>query len=439
MAQTDSPPRHDPYAALRHPDYRRLLTGSMLSMIGQEMQAVAVGWELYDRTGSTLALGLVGLVLVVPVLLLALPAGQVADIFARKRILLLAQSVMVLTSLGLTWTSAQRAPVGWIYVCLGIAGVAGAFARPARWALAIQVVPRADLANAVTWRSSSLQMAMVLGPALGGLILALAGRALEVYAIQALMSLLVIAAISRITPRPARSTREPVTLHSLLAGARFVGGTRLVLAAITLDMFAVLFGGATALLPVFARDILDVGPVGLGWLRAAPSIGSVTMALALAHRPPLRRAGPALLSAVAIFGLAMIVFGLSRSPGLSFLALLIAGAADNISMVVRGTLVQALTPEAMQGRVSAVNSVFIGLSNELGGFESGLTASWWGPVASVVVGGVGTLVVVVATRWIWPELARLGPLAAFHGGLNLPEPSPSAPLASTAATGAGDP
>ncbi len=438
MAQPESP-RHDPYAALRHPDYRRLLTGSMLSMIGQEMQAVAVGWELYDRTGSTLALGLVGLVLVVPVVLLALPAGQVADIFPRKRILLLAQAVMVLTSLGLTWTSSRGAPVAWIYLCLGIAGIAGAFARPARWALAIQVVPRSDLANAVTWRSSSLQLAMVLGPAVGGLILALTGRALAVYALQAAVSVVVIAVLSRITPPPRRRTSEPVTLDTLLAGARFVRGSRLVLAAITLDMFAVLFGGATALLPVFAKDILDVGPVGLGWLRAAPSIGSVTMALALAHRPPLRRAGPALLGAVALFGLAMIVFGVSRSPGLSFLSLLIAGAADNISMVVRGTLVQALTPEAMQGRVSAVNSVFIGLSNELGGFESGLTASWWGPVASVVFGGVGCLVVVALTRVIWPELARLGPLAAFHGGLTMPDASASAPLASAAAPGSGEP
>ncbi len=432
MISESSPfPAHDPYAALRHRDVRRLLGGSMLATVGHEMQAVAVGWELYERTDSALALGLVGLVLVVPVVVLALPAGQAADRWSRKGIVLGSQVAMGLASVGLALTSAWRAPVVLVYACLALAGGATAFARPARWALLPQLLPPAEFANAVTWRSSTMQIATVLGPAIGGLGIGWWKGAFPVYVADALLGVLVLTILAPIHPGPKRKAITPVTLDSLLAGIRFVRSTRLILATITLDMFAVLLGGATALLPIFAKDILHVGPVGLGWLRAAPSIGALAMAVTLAHRPPLRKAGRAMMLSVAGFGLVTLVFGLSRLPVLSFLMLLLAGAMDNISVVVRGTLVQVLTPDAMRGRVSAVNGVFIGLSNELGGFESGITAAWLGPVGSVVLGGVGCILVVIGVAARWPEVWRLGPIALVRD--HAPEPATAEP-AGVAAT-----
>lgn len=417
-------PMHDPYAPLRHPDVRRLLGGSMLATIGHEMQAVAVGWELYERTGSALALGLVGLVLVLPVVLFALPAGQAADRWSRKGIVLAAQATMGVASLGLALTSALHAPVWLVYVCLALAGTATAFYRPASWSLLPQLLPPAEFAGAVAWRSSGMQIATVLGPALGGFGIAAWRSASPVYVADALIGVAVLLMLAPVHPGPARKVVEPVTLDSLLAGVRFVRSTRPILATITLDMFAVLLGGATALLPIFARDILRVGPAGLGWLRAAPSLGAMAMAVTLAHRPPLRRAGRAMLLSVAGFGVATIVFGLSRHAALSFLALLIAGALDNISVVVRGTLVQVLTPDPMRGRVSAVNGVFIGLSNELGGFESGVTAALLGPVGSVVLGGFGCILVVLGVASRWPEIWRLGTLSRVreHAPETVPGP-----------------
>ena len=429
------PPRLDPYAALRYPDFRRLLLGSILAKVGYEMQAVAVGWELYRRTGSPLALGFVGLVQVIPVLVLSLPAGQAADRFSRKRLLIFSQLVLVACSAGLTAISASKAPVGLVYLCLGVAGAAMAIGNPSRWALLPQIVPAKDFANAVAWRTSIWQVSNVFGPAVGGLLLAYGTKgtgdvlpawadflavdrfpdwlrgATLVYAADALLGAAVVVVYLRLRPGPRpESPRERLTVASMLAGVRFVFSTRLILAAITLDMFAVLLGGATTLLPIFAEDILNVGEVGFGWLRAAPSIGAVVMALVLAHRPPLRKAGRALLLSVVGFGVAMLVFGLSKSPSLSFVALMASGALDNISMVVRGTLVQLSTPDSMRGRVSAVNGVFIGMSNELGGFESGVTAKLLGPVGSVVMGGIGCLVVVAAAAIRWPEIWRLGRL-----------------------------
>ena len=449
MAEPPSPPsrapdepRHDAYAALRHSDFRRLLLGSILAKVGYEMQAVAVGWELYRRTGSPLALGLVGLVQVVPVILLSLPAGQAADRFSRRAILIGSQAVLVACSLGLTTISATRAPVAAVYLCLGSAGAAMAIGNPSRWALLPQIVPAKDFANAVAWRTSVWQVSNVVGPALGGLVLAFGARGTEaalpawadflavdrfpawlrgatlVYAADAFLGFGVVLIYIRLRPGPRpQGRREPLTATSLLAGVRFVFSTRMILAAITLDMFAVLLGGATTLLPIFAEDVLDVGEVGFGWLRAAPSIGAVVMALVLAHRPPLRKAGRALLLSVVGFGFAMLVFGLSRSPMLSFVALMASGALDNVSMVVRGTLVQLTTPDAMRGRVSAVNGIFIGMSNELGGFESGVTAEWLGPVGSVVLGGLGCIVVVGVVAARWPEIARLGRLEDLEPAL----------------------
>jgi MFS family permease len=403
--------RHDPYAALRHRDFRLILAGTILASVGNEMQAVAVGWELYERTGSAMDLGLVGLVQALPVMLLALPAGHLADRASRKGIALATQTALAVASLGLAMVSATRAPVPWVYACLALAGVANAFAFPARWALLPQLVPLEDFNNAVTWRSSGWQIAAVAGPALGGLVIALGRGATPVYVLDATLGLIVVALVSGLRGRPQEKAEGELSWESLLAGVRFVWRTELILATITLDMFAVLLGGATTLLPIYARDILHVGPTGLGCLRAAPSIGAVMMAVTLAHRPPLRRAGRALLLAVGGFGVATIVFGLSRDFRLSLAMLLLSGALDNVSVVVRATLVQLLTPDAMRGRVASVNSVFIGMSNELGGFESGVAARLLGPVGAVVVGGVGALLVVLGVVVTWPGVWRLGSLA----------------------------
>jgi MFS family permease len=405
------PEDHDPYAALRQRDYRCLLIGAILASIGGEIQAVAVGWELYQRTDSPAALGFAGLAQFLPVLLLALPAGHVADRYSRKAIVQLSQILMALTAIGLTMLSLFEGPVSLVFVCLTLAGVSRAFSAPARTSLLPQVVPLEILANAVTWNSSGWQIANVAGPALGGLALAVSGNALAAYLLTAGCCLACVVVLVPIRPRVPHRPKEPPTLRSLLAGIRFVWQTELLLAAITLDLFAVLLGGATALLPIYARDILTVGPAGLGWLRAAPALGALLMAMILAHRPPLRRAGLALLGAVAGFGLATIVFGLTQSFPLSFAMLALTGALDNVSVVVRGTLMQTLTPDEMRGRVAAVNVVFISSSNELGAFESGVTAQLFGPVLSVVGGGVGTIFVVLIVMLRWPSLLRLGPLA----------------------------
>jgi MFS family permease len=405
---------HDPYAALRVPDYRWLLGCSVLASIASEVQAVAVGWELYQRTNSKAALGYIGLVQFLPTLLLSLPAGHAADRYSRKWLIVLALSLVSFASIGLAFLSAFEGPIPLIYVCIAVVGVGQAFGSPARWSLVPAIVPEQVLTNAVTWSSSGWQIASVVGPALGGIGLWLAsGQAVWVYVLGALFSLGGVAMMFPVYPPATRRSSEEVNVRSLLAGLHFVFRTDLILAAITLDLFAVLLGGATALLPVFVKDILFVGPAWLGWLRAAPSLGALVMAVLLAHRPPLRRAGPALLWSVAGFGVATIVFGLSANPWLSFAMLVLTGAFDNVSVVVRGTLVQLLTPDSMRGRVAAVNAIFIGSSNELGAFESGLTAAWFGPVASVVGGGIGSVLIVLAAMLRWPQIMRLGSLASL--------------------------
>jgi MFS family permease len=407
---------HDAYAALRHRDYRLLLAAGVLASVGGEVQATAVGWELYQRTGSAAALGFAGLVQFLPVLVLALPAGHLADRHSRRLLFQIAQGTAGLASLGLAALSFWQGPVGLIFVCLGLAGAARALGAPTRSSLLPQVVPLETLGNAVTWNSSGWHLANVVGPALGGAALALAaGRAAPSFLIAVCCSLVCILLLAPIRPRQAAPRPSGGrSLASLAAGVRFVWRTELLLAAITLDLFAVLLGGATALLPIYAADILRVGAVGLGWLRAAPALGAIVMAFWLAHRPPMRRPGFLLLLAVAGFGAATIVFGFSQWFWLSFAMLALTGAFDNVSVVVRGTLMQTLTPDEMRGRVAAVNSVFISSSNELGGFESGAVAALFGPVASVVSGGVGTIVVVLLTALRWPRLVRLEPLHALR-------------------------
>ncbi len=409
---------HNPYAALRSRDFRLLLAGSLLSSTGTEIQAVAVGWELYHRTGRAADLGYVGLIQFLPVLLLSLPAGHAADRINRKALLVAAQTLAALASTALALLSVWQGPIPVIYLCLFLAGVAQAFSMPSRWSLVPQVVAEEDLGNAVTWNSSGWQIASMIGPAAGGLVLAHTGAAAGAYGLAGLCALGCATCIVFLRPRPAARATEPIALATLLAGLRFVWQTKPILATITLDLFAVLLGGATTLLPIFQKDILQVDAAWLGWLRAAPSLGAIAMALFLAHRPPLRHPGRDMLWAVAGFGLATVGFGLSRSPLLSFLLLALTGALDNVSVVVRGTLVQVLTPDEMRGRVSAVNTIFISSSNELGGFESGMTAQWFGPVWSVVGGGIGSVLVVLAVRGAWPEVLRLGTLR--------PTPSPAA-------------
>ncbi|MBD2414523.1 MFS transporter [Nostoc calcicola FACHB-389] len=406
--------QHDPFAALRFRDYRLFTIGRLLLFVGSQMQTVAIGWELYERTGSALVLGGVGLAQVLPMIALTLIAGDVADRRERKLTMLLSVMLLALCSLGLAVLSYTQGVVFLIYACLVLTGVAKAFLKPASDALMWQLIPVSAFTNAATWNSSSFQLASVIGPALGGFGIALLGSATGVYVLAAIAALLCFILTLAITEKKGIRVSEPISIEALAAGAKFVWQNQLILAAITLDMFAVLLGGAVALLPIFAKDILHVGPVELGYLQAANSIGALTMAITLAYLPPLRKAGPALLWAVVGFGVVTIIFGLSRSFWLSMLMLILAGALDSISVVIRHTLVQIRTPDRLRGRVAAINSVFISASNELGGFESGLTAALFGPVISVVGGGIGTILVVIAIAMIWPGIRKLGALQEFE-------------------------
>jgi MFS family permease len=401
---------HDSYAALRFRDYRLLLSGGVLTSIGGQMQSYAIGWEVYQRTHSNAAIGFTGLVQFLPVLLLALPAGHLADRFNRKFIWQGTQALSVVASLGLAALSTWQGPVDLVYPCLVLTAISRALSAPARASLLAQVVPLETLHNAVTWNSSGWQLATVGGPALGGLVVAITGRAAPAYLAAALCAVSCALLLAPIQPREMVRPASSRTLRSLLAGVKFIWNSKTLLAAITLDLFAVLLGGATALLPAYAKDILEVGPMELGILRAAPAAGALVMGMAMAHSKPLSRPGVILLLAVAGFGAATIIFGLSTDFYLSLVMLALAGAFDNVSVIVRGTLMQTLTPDEMRGRVSAVNIVFISSSNELGEFESGETAEWFGPVASVVGGGIGTIAVVGLVAWLSPSLVRLGPL-----------------------------
>ena len=410
-----APPAHDPYRALRYRDFRYLITGGFIASIGEQMVNVAIGWELYDRTGSALVLGGVGLVQVIPVMLLALPAGHLADRLSRKYIVIVTQVILALASLALMALSLTRGSLILIYGCLLLMGCAVAFNTPASTTLLPQTVPARDFENAATWESGSWQLAAVLGPALGGFVIALFSRATLVYAANAGASLVfvILLVMLRGTPR-RRDAMDRVhsggatTLASLLEGVRFLKSTQVILAAITLDMFAVLLGGATALLPIYAKDILHVGPTGLGWLRAAPSVGAVAISIVITHAPPFRKAGRTLLWSVAGFGVATVIFGVSRSFWLSLLMLAMLGGLDNISVVIRSTLLLTRTPDALRGRIAAVNSIFIGASNQLGSFESGLAAQFFGPIIAVAGGGVGTILVVLCIALLWPQMRRLG-------------------------------
>ncbi len=390
----------------------RFWLARLAGVTANQMLMVALAWHMYDITSSAWDLGLVGLFQFVPALLFTLPAGHVADRFHRARIFALCMLLQAIAAgvllLGLAGDFANRDLILLISVALGIAR---AFQMPAQQALTPQLVPAVLLQRALTLSASAMQTAIIVGPALGGLLYG-GGPAL-VYATSAVLLLLAGGlALSLRTPQPI--VVESATWGSVLAGFTFVWQHKVILGATTLDLFAVLLGGATALLPIYARDILQTGPVGLGLLRSAPAVGALAMSLALVRWPLQRKVGRTLLLAVGVFGLATVVFGLSHSFLLSLVALVISGAADSISVVMRSTLVQMETPDAMRGRVSAVNSIFIGASNQLGEFESGAAAALWGPVVSVVSGGIGTVLVAGAWFKLFPQLAQRDRLRAEH-------------------------
>jgi MFS family permease len=397
----------DPYAALRFKDFRLLLTGRLITSFGSEMLSFAIGWELWLRTRSALALGLVGLAQVIPVLLLSLFAGHVADQYNRRRIVLITEVVLAVSALGLALISFYQGSVYLVYLCLLGIGTARAFNDPASSTLVPETVPSTLFSSAATWNSSTWQFASIMGPAVAGIVVAISNNVTGIYVFDALGALVFCVLLSLIKGHPLPLARKSATLESLTEGIKFIRDTKVILAAITLDMFAVLFGGAVALLPIYATDILKVGATGLGILRAAPSIGALIVAFILAHLPAMKHAGRTLLLAVTGFGLATIVFGLSTTFWLSVAMLVLLGGLDNISVVIRATLMLTLTPDEMRGRISSVNSIFIGMSNELGSFESGLAAAFLGPILAVVAGGIGTLVVVGVVSLIWPEMRQL--------------------------------
>jgi MFS family permease len=407
---------HDPYAALRLPEYRAYLVAMAAVFVATQIQSAVLGWQVYAMTGDPLSLGLVGLAEAVPFLALTLVGGWAADRFDRRRLAVSSLATVAASGLALLVLSlaAPRTALPY-YAAQAVAGVGRAFFRPSTSALGAELVPRQHYLNAATWRSSIFHSTMVVGPALGGALLALGGPSLA-YATVLGLSGVGLVALGAIAPRP-RAPAGPGHLRADLAdGIRFVFRHPLLVGAMSLDLFAVLFGGATALLPIFARDVLHVGAVGFGFLRAAPALGSVVMSVALARSGPFRRAGKALLWCVACFGVSWIAFALSRSYALSALLLAVGGALDSVSVVLRSTLVQLETPQEKMGRVAAVNSFFIGSSNELGAFESGVAARLLGTVPSVVLGGAMTLLTVAIVAWRAPALRRLGSLGpGAHG------------------------
>lgn len=445
-AAPTSPSAHDPYGALRIPHYRDYLVGSSLALIGRQAVTAAAIWQVYEWTHSATALGLVGLVNVLPLLVLSLPAGAIADRHDRRRLIALGTAIIAGINLALAalafWSSAVpdagllRSANGLLHATallferaadpgtlrfdepalpiVFLLLLANACARiliwPARSSITPLLVPASALSNAITWNTSSFEIATVAGPALGGLLIAWTGTA-SVYVLGAGLEVGFLWALSRVTYYQA-PTRAIIrrSWRDMLAGAEFIWRKRVILGASSLDLFAVLLGGATALLPIYADQILHVGPIGFGWLRAAPSLGAFTMAMWLAHRRPLEHPGRALLWSIVGFGAAIIAFGWSRWFWFSLFALVLTGAFDNISVVVRQSLVQLLTPDELRGRVTAVNQIFIGSSNEIGALRAGLMSAAVGPVAAVVWGGLGTIAVTALVARLVPALRRLPPL-----------------------------
>jgi MFS family permease len=401
---------HDPLAPFRSRDYRLLSVFVLATALIDRSQSVAVGWDLYERTGSPLALGWVGLAQFLPVILLFLPAGHLADVFDRRWVAALSMAIWGASSALLAGASLLGAAPGWIYLAAACVGAAQVINRPARDALLPQLLAPETLARAVAWNAGLFQFASIVGPVAAGMLIAATGTAATVYLADLALALVAALAVALISRRRIERQERPRSPRELLGGLEHVWRTKAILGVITLDLFAVLFGGVTALLPVFAKDILHVGPAALGWLTSAPAIGALSMSIALGAMRPFRRPGRAFVGSVAGFGAAIIVFGLSPWFGLSLAALLASGALDSVSVVIRATVAQRFTPDALRGRVSAVNRVFISSSNELGAFESGLLAAFTGPVFTAVFGGAATIAFVLGAMRLFPELRRMGRL-----------------------------
>jgi MFS family permease len=392
---------------MREPNYRFYAMAFVASSTGLQMLSTAIGWEIFERTGNPLDLGYMGLARALPVIALTLPAGTLVDRGNRKAILSITQIAFGLVACSLAFASELHAPIWVFFALLILSGCIRSFNAPSRGALLPSLVPSERFENAIAWQSGFFQFAAVAGPIVAGIVLQQTGHAGFVYGATGVLCVGAGIAALFLKPRPVQRKGAPPRLVDMFDGARHVAREKTILGALTLDLLAVLFGGATALLPVYAKDILGCGPIGLGALRAAPFVGAFVMAVWLAARPNFSHAGRALLWSVAIFGVCMIVFGLSTSLWLSLIALAVGGAVDNVSVVIRHVLVQTRTPDELRGRATAVNSVFIECSNEIGAFESGAVAAWLGPVASVVSGGFGTLAVVGFVALAFPALRTM--------------------------------
>jgi MFS family permease len=405
MANPESPAAGR--VAFTYPGFSYYILARFFIVSSLEMQSVAVGWQVYDITKRPLDLGLVGLAQFLPGIFLFLVAGHLADRFDRRKILLICYGGFAACSgllLLLTFVASQS--VYLIYLVLVLLGIVRTINWPASRAILPQLVPDEHLHNAIAWNSIAFQSATILGPALGGVLYAFSRGPSIVYVFSVMSAAIAILSFFKIKLRPKDRPREEISSKTVLAGLHYIWRKKVVLGSISLDLFAVLLGGAVALLPVYAKEILKTGPWGLGLLRSAPGVGAGLMAILLAYRPLKRRVGVTMLWAVAAFGVFTIVFGLSHNLVVSLIALLLTGATDMISVVIRATLVQLSTPDEMRGRVNAVDMLFIGASNEFGEFESGFTAQWLGTVRAVVLGGIGTLLVIALWTWLFPDLRR---------------------------------
>src|SRR5579862_1452202 len=398
-------------AAFTHPAFVLFQIARFLIVSAVEMQAVAVGWQVYEITKRPLDLGYVGLAQFLPGILLFPVSGHVSDRVERRKVLTACYAgFAVCFGLLLALTERGVYSMNAIYAVLILLGVVRSFNGTASRSILPQLVPEEHFPNAVSWNATTFQTATILGPSFGGLLYAKFHGPSIVYAIAMITAVGATLSTLRIKPETKARPREPITVKTVFAGLHYIWNKKLILGAISLDLFAVLLGGAVALLPVYAREILHTGPWGLGLLRTAPGVGAAAMAVSLAHRPLRRRSAIALLWSVAGFGVFTIIFGLSHSLTLSLIALFLLGASDMISVIIRATLTQLATPDEMRGRVTAVDMIFIGTSNEFGQFESGVTAQWFGTVPAVVLGGVGTLIVIALWAWWFPELREAGEL-----------------------------
>lgn len=419
---------HDPHraaAAFASRDFRHYQLARLLVIVGAEAQAVAVAWQIYAITHRAIDLGYTGLALFLPGILFLAISGHTADRYDRRHVILVCyvlQCICTAALLYLSWTGVQHADP--YFAVLFLIGTGRAFSGPASTALLPHLVPKNDFVNAVSWGASVFQLANFVGPALGGALYTLplqhwlpapwgshltGGSIVYIFTLLCLLTFLLL--VGTLSVRPGRQEQRGLSLETLLAGFRYMWQKRILLGVTTLDLFAVLLGGAVALLPIFAEDILHTGPSGLGMLRAAPAFGALTVSMLLTWRPMQRRAGSRMLICVALFGAATVLFGLSRNFFLSITALFIVGAVDMVSVIVRSSMLQLATPQAMRGRVSAVNALFVGASNEFGSFESGVTAQWWGAVPAVIVGGVGAILVTGLWTVLFPGLRRVNRLS----------------------------